>query len=318
MATMLDYFNMMVKEQLASSAIDIVSKANVMVNLAIKKAQFIDGGAFVGQPVIKSLPTSKVVAFNGPITFPDNYDENEVEAVYPINFYGINIQFSDPDLARIRGRKAFGNLLKLRFSEGEEAMRQRLGQDFWLDGTNLSQPGIVGMEAYVNDAANYANYAGIDRNDITDWNANVLSHTGNRALSTSLVETLQQDCTIGVERPNIHCTSGPGVTKMAQLIQPIQRAVQGDLGSWGFKNIAFNGYPIIRDDFIPTSPGDLYYEINTRWIQMWFLTGWFFNWIPIQRIAKTNQWCGQIMTGMALVGNNPKTQGVITDLDFSL
>jgi hypothetical protein len=103
------------------------------------------------------------------------------------------------------------------------------------------------------------------------------------------------------------------------LIQPIQRAVQGELGSWGFKNIAYHGYPIIRDDLIPTpATGDLYYLMNLHFLQMWFLTNYMFQWHPIQKVPGTNIWRGGIMTACCLAGQNPARQAVIEKLNFAL
>jgi hypothetical protein len=126
---------------------------------------------------------------------------------------------------------------------------------------------------------------------------------------------MYQDTSLGSEKPNLNVTTRGLVTKMAQLIQPIQRAVQGDIGSWGFKNIAYHGYPIISDDFVPTSPGEMWYGLNTKFMCMWFLNGRFFQWIPFEKVPMTDTWCANILCAPAFIGNNPSRQGCISMLD---
>lgn len=321
MATALDYIDIAMQYHVIPTMIDTVSQANVLINLAIRNASYMDGGSYVAQPVLTALPTAFVKAYTGPITFPDNFQNNEQGAVYPICFYGINIELNGPDLARNRGAKQTLNLLKSRMSAAEIAMRQRFGTDIYGDGTTDGGASFVGLKAYVDDGTNYDNYAGLSRAANPGvWGSTVLSPAapGNRALTTGLVDVMLQDTTVGTDRPNLHITTRGCVTKMAQLIQPIQRAVTGDLGSWGFKNIAYQGYPVVADDFVPTSPGELWYGLNTKYMQMWFLTGRFFQWIPFEKIPKTDTWCAQILTACAFVGNRPGSQGVINSLDSTL
>ena len=318
MATMLDSWDIGTRFYVIPSIIDIVSRANTLVNLGIRKAQFMDGGSYVSQPIITGLPTDKVKAFKGPYRFPDNFDEDEAGAVYPICFYGINIQMTAPDLARNRGNQQILNLYKTRMKKAETAMRQRFGSDIYGDGTADGGAAFTGLAAYVDDGQSYQNYAGVDRSAYPDWQATVLTSMSNRALSTSLIDTAEMDATMGVERPNLHVTTKGCVNKLAQLIQPIQRTVQGDLGSWGFKNIAYKGYPVVSDDFVPTSPGENYYLLNTRYMQFWFINGWFFQWVPFMRIPGTSIWCAQIMVATAFVGNNPARQAKIEALDSTM
>lgn len=315
MATGLDAWDVGTRYYVIPSYIDIVSRANTLVNLGIRKAQFMDGGSFVSQPIITGLPTESVKAFTGAYRFPDNFDEDEAGAVYPINFYAVNIQMTVPDLARNRGSMQVLNLYKTRMKKAEVAMRQRFGSDIYGDGTADGGAAFTGLKAYIDNGDSYDNYAGISRSAVPDWAATALSNNSNRALTTSLIDTAEMDASMGAERPNLHVTTKGLVNKLAQLIQPIQRTVQGDLGSWGFKNIAYKGYPVVSDDFVPTSPGELYYLLNTRYMQFWFLTGWFFQWVPFMRIPGTSIWCAQIYVATAFVGNNPARQAVIQALD---
>ena len=106
MATALDYIDISMQYHVVPTIIDQVSQANVGINLAMRNASYLDGGSYVSQPILTSLPTQFVKAYTGPVTFPDNFQENEQGAVYPISFYGINIELSGTDLARNRGVKA--------------------------------------------------------------------------------------------------------------------------------------------------------------------------------------------------------------------
>ena len=318
MATFLDYYNTFIQPFATAHMIDIVSQAGVAINLGLRKPQFIEGGPGVQQPLIKSLPTNKIKSFRGPTTFDQNFEENEISAVFPMCYYGGSLDLVDTDIASIKGRKALGNLIKTRFVELEEALRQVLASQIWLDGTEMGGTAIVGAQAALDDGSNYPVYGGVDRDDYPTWGGQLLDATGNRALTTSLIKALQIACTIGSERPNIFFCRKEGLERLSKLIQPIQRAVTGDVGNWGFKNLAFENVPVVSDDFIPTSPGDSFYAWNTKWLQFWFLTGWFFFFRPIQWVPHTNTWSGQIMTSICPIWNNPRTSGRIGHLDYSM
>jgi len=318
MATFLDYFNTSMQNHVLGSIVDQVSKGNVLANLAIRKASYIDGGSFIAQPVYIQLPTSAVKAYRGVVTFPDNTLELEASMVFQICFYGVNIELMGTDLALNKGLKQTVNLIRSRMAGGEIAMRQRFGSDIFGDGTTDGGNSFIGLAAAIDDGSLYDNYGGFSRAAYPVIKSNVLSNGTNRALTPSLIDTADQEAKIGTDRSSLHVTTPGCVTRLASYIQSTQRAVQGDIGSWGFRNIAWHGYPVLADDFCPTSPGEFYYLLNPRFLQMWFLSGRFFQWIPFYHIPKTDTYCSNIFTACAFLCSSPRMQAVIRNLNSAL
>jgi hypothetical protein len=319
MATALDALDATTQKRIIPYLMDSAAQSNVIAQALFPNIILMDGGSFVEQPVMLSLPTSAVIAYSGPEVFPDNFQELEKGAVFDWKFYGIKIDFTGPDLAKNSGVAAAINILRTRAQAAEIAIKQVIGTDLYGDGTGSAGKAVLGFKAAIDDGSNYDSYGGVSRASFTVWKAIRLGNGGTaRALTTGLIDTAVQNAMLDTDMPNLFVGSAGLLTKFNQLMQPMQRIASDEVGSQGFKQVAYRGYPVIYDGQLPTTPRETMYCFNTRYIQLYGLRGKFFSWKRFQDIANQDVISGKITISLCLVVSRPASEAVIVDLDSTL
>lgn len=318
-STALDYLSAITQKRIVPFLIDQVSKTNTTLNLLIKNAVFLDGGDYISQPVLTSLPTSAAIAYSGADVIPANFQENEQGAVFDWKFYAISVDITGPDEVRNDGVAAALNLIKLRMQEAEIALRDTLGSNLQGDGTAFGGKAMLGWKAAVDDGSVVDSYGGISRAAYPVWKAFRSANGGvARPLTLSLMDTATQNVSWDADVPNLYVTTPGLLTKFTSLLQPFQRIMGAEVGVSGYKNVFYRGYPIISDMQVQTSPSEIMFGLNTRYIQMYFKRGRFFKWVPFQRQGNQDVITSKILLALCLVVSRPASQFQITDLSSTL
>lgn len=320
-STALDYISATTQKRIIPYMVDQITQTNTLLNLFVQNASYLDGGDYISQPVMTSLPTSAVVAYTGVDIIPSNFQINEQGAVFDWKFYAISVDIAGPDEVRNDGVAAAINLVTTRMKEADIALRDRLGSDLQGDGSADGGKAFLGLKAGVNDAAGFNNYGGIERSAFPVWSSYKNSNVGNRALSIPLIDTAFAQTSWDSDTPNILVTTRGCVTKFNQLLQPIQRISTGEVAVAGYKNVFYRGYPIISDDHVPKGldgDGEYLYGLNTKYLQMYFKKGRFFKWRPFQTQPNQDVVTGKILLAMCFVVSRPASQFVITNLDSTM
>lgn len=316
-ATALDYISTTTQKRVIPYMVDQVAKTNTTLNLLVKNATFLDGGDFITQPVLTSLPTGMVISYSGSENFPINSQNNEQGAVFDWKFYGIAIDIQGPDEVRNDGVAAILNLVKIRMQTAEVALKQVLGTDLQGDGTGAGNP-IIGFKAAIDDGTSYDNYGGISRAAYPVWKAYKNANGSvNRALTTSLLDAMYQNTSWDSDCPNLNVTTLGLLTKFGTSLYPIQRTERSDLGVQGYTNLSYRGFPVISDMQVSTSPEE-WLGLNMRYAQMYFKRGRFFKWVPFQRLGRADTLTGLILVAMCFLISRPASFGRITDLSSTL
>lgn len=318
-STYLDYLNTTTRNRVVPFMVDQVSKTNTTFLTLNKNAIFLDGGDYIAQPILTGIPSQMVTSYTGTEIFPQNFQGNEQGAVFDWKFYGISIDISGPDEARNSGIAGLLNLLRIRMQTAEIAIRDRLGADLQGDGTGNSGKNLVGWAAAIDDGNTVDDYGGVPRSAFHCWKAPVLGHGGVlRAFNTGLVDTGIQLAALDSDAPNMFVTTPGIVTRLNQAAMPIQRTERSDYTSYGFRNVGYRGYPVVGDQQVQTSPCEVLYGLNTRYIQLYYHRDRHFRWVPFQRQGNQDVVTGKILLALCLIVSRPASQFVITDLDSTL
>lgn len=318
-STALDYISAITQKRIVPFMIDQVTKTNTTWNLLVKNATFLDGGDYISQPVLTSLPTSAAIAYAGADVFPQNFQENEQGAVFDWKFYGISVDITGPDEVRNDGVAAALNLVKLRMQAAEIALRDTLGSNLQGDGTAFGGKAFIGWKGAVDDGSVVDNYGGISRAAYPVWKSFRSANGGVlRPLTLSLMDTATQNVSWDSDVPNLYVTTPGLLTKFISLLQPMQRINSAEVGVAGYKNVFYRGYPIISDMQVQTSPCEIMWGLNTRYIQLYIKNGRFFKWVPFQRQGNQDVITSKILLALSLVVSRPASQFQIFDLSSAL
>lgn len=319
----LDYMSSITQKRIIPYMVDQVTQTNTTWNMACKNAIFMDGGDYISQPVLTSIPTSKAVPFSGTDSIPSNFQENEQGAVFDFKHYAIRIDLPDTDLDRNDGVAAAMNLVRLRCHEAEIALRDRLGGDLQADGSgyDAGYPGkaIVGFAAAIDNGGTVDTYGGISRASYTVWKAYVNANGAvNRALSVDLIDTGYQNTSWDADCPNMNVTTPGLLTKFCQLIAPIQRINTAEVGVAGYKQVFYRGYPVVSDMQIQTTPDEFWYGLNLRYHQLYIKRGKFFKFTGWQRPVGQVTISAMILLTVCYIVSRPASQFKLEDLDSTL
>jgi hypothetical protein len=318
-STALDYISAITQKRIIPFMVDQVTSTNTLLNLLVQNASFLDGGDYISQPIMTSLPTSAVVAYTGADILPNNFQINEQGAVFDWKFYAISVDIVGSDEVRNDGIPAAINLVTTRMKQADIAMRDRLGSDLQGDGSANDGKAFLGLTAAVDDGSHVDVYGGVSRAAFPVWKSYVNSNAGTaRALSIGLIDTAFQHTSWDSDTPNLLIGTRGLVTKFTQLLQPNQRFLSGETAVAGYKNVFYRGYPLISDDHVQTTPVEKMWGLNTKYLQMYFKKGRFFKWRPFQTQSNQDVISGKILLAMCFINSRPASQFLITDLNSAL
>jgi hypothetical protein len=318
-STALDYLSAITQKRIIPFMVDQVTQTNTLMNLLIQNASFIDGGEYITQPIMTSLPTDAVVAYTGADILPNNFQVNEQGAVFDWKFYAISVDIVGQDEVKNDGVAAAINLVTTRMKEADIALRDRLGSDLQGDGSADGGKAFLGLKAAVDDGSTVDVYGGVSRAAFPVWKSYVNSNGGvARALSIGLIDRAFQNTSMDSDTPNMLVGTRGIVTKFTQLLQPLQRFQSGEVAVAGYKNVFYRGYPLISDDHVQKTPVEKLWGLNTKYLQMYFKKGRFFKWRPFQTQSNQDVVSGKIMLAMCFINSRPASQFLITDINSSL
>lgn len=318
-STALDYIAATTQKRIIPYMVDQVTMTNTTLNMLVQNATFLDGGDYISQPIMTSLPTSAVVAYSGVDIIPSNFQANEQGAVFDWKFYAIDVSITGSDEVRNDGIPAAINLVTTRMKEADIAMRDRLGSDLQGAGTADGGKAFLGFQAGIDDGTNTNVYGGVSRSAFPVWKAYRNGNGGvARALTMGLIDTAFQNTQWDSDTINLIVTTPGCLTRFTQILQSMQRITTGEVAVAGYKNVSYRGYPIISDMHVQTTPSEIMWGLNTRYLQMYFKKGRYFKWRPFQTIGNQDVISGKILVAMCFIVARPASQFAIVDLNSSL
>lgn len=205
------------------------------VEAAFKYATNPNGGSFVGSALLATAAVDNTVKMTADCKF--NYQDTSLAAT--------DLALNDTD-------KQVADLMKRQVASDTMDMSDRLGTQFYSDGTGNSSQDITGLAAIVDDGTSVATFQSLSRSTYTTLKATVTASSGT--ISLAKMYTLWDTASEGNQMPDLILTTKTVYSLYNQLLEPKERYNFMDMQSKekiylgeGAKALFFRGAPIISD-----------------------------------------------------------------------
>lgn len=257
-----DNVNSLTERRMLPKLTDQIFRSNALMQRLWSKGTKLDGGAFITQML--AYGEGPGGAFEGLEILDTSEAEQFTTAVFSWKHYYAAITIRRMDELKNRGGAAFARLLTAKMQVAEKTMQNLVGQGIYSDGTTNAKL-ITGLRAAVTDATDAVTYGGINKATATNsWWQSKIDRT-TTVLSVPAMRTLAGLCTEDNETPDLVVTYQAQYDNYYNELQPAQRFADSDLARGGFKNILFEGRPVVVDSHCPTG---LMYFLNTTYLDL--------------------------------------------------
>jgi len=217
-----------------------------------KRLCLVDGGSIIAQPIL-AQPNQTAITYAGADLLPTDAQNEFTSAQVPWKQMQVSITIVAMDKLRASGRHAQLDLVKNKVESAYMAIFDLMGSQVYANGTGHGGKDWDGLGAGVNNAAGYQNYLGLDRVANPWWQAQIFDPGTPTALSTANMMTLWMACKTDEERIHFITATKTGFASFWGLLTPQEWFVDDELGNYGFKNIAFQGSPVLDDSSQPAN-----------------------------------------------------------------
>lgn len=150
------------------------------------------------------------------------------------------------------------DFVKAKMKNAKKTLSQKLSQGFFNAGSTANQ--IVGIRAII-DAA--STVGGISQSTYSWWAA--CEDTTTTTLGMTALESLYMECVEDSEAPSVAYTTRSLFSKYWGLLQPQQRFIDEGSAKAGFKNLLFNGIPVLA---CSNCPDNHWFYINEDYLKL--------------------------------------------------
>lgn len=285
--------------------VDNIFDSNVLMQRAKKKGWYttIDGGTKVSQPLAYAT-TANAGRYSGSQTLNTDDNQQITEAEWDWKEYYASINITRIDELKNSGKNAIIGHLKSKVQLAEKSLKDVLATDLFGDGTTSGS--IQGIKLA---AAITGTYGNIAKGTYSWWQGNVDSTT--TALTPASLQALIGDCTIDNDGPTLIVLTQDEFDDLWAAIQPQQRFADEETLKAGFKNLIFNGIPVIVDSHC--SSGYLY-TLNENYIQLAAHKDENFRFSGFRQPTNQNVKVAQIFWTGVMTGSNCRMQGMMSAL----
>jgi hypothetical protein len=223
---------------------DNVYSATPVLKRLTDKAKKLDGGMKIQVPVISST-TGAGGSFSDLDLLTVTRTDNMSAAVFDWKQYYEPVRISQYDIALTSGDAGKLDLVASKIKIAESNFAENLSVGIFSDGTANSAKVITGLAAMLSGSTTYG---GIAPADMSTWAAKVLANSGtNRALTLSLIQQLDGQCSDGKDAPSLFIAQQNVYDEAYALFTAFQRIESEEMGKLGFKSLMLNGKPLVVD-----------------------------------------------------------------------
>lgn len=306
------------RKYLLPTVIDNIYNSNALFVRFRNKKMLLDGGSQIEQPVLYDKPTAQT--FSGYDTLNMNPVEDVTAAYYNWAMYQIPVMISGTEDLNNSGKYAMINQLTLAMQNAEQGLKDKMGTDLFAASTGAND--IVGILAFVDDGTNTATYGSINRTTYTWWASKYGANGGTgRQLTAYLLQNMFGQCTIDNQQPDLLVTDQAVSNKLLLMQDGKQFFTQdtSNLAPVSFQNLVYKGRPVLVDSHIttPSSNSQIYF-LNERTMTFYVHKDCDFFLRPFREPFNQFVIGSQIMWRGQLVGNQPRLNGRLVDIDATL
>lgn len=196
-------------------------------------------------------------------------------AQYSLKQYAVPVVFSGREELINAGKEQIIDLVEARVKVAEATMANMLNRDAYLDGTGNNGKNLTGLAAAV-PLSSTNTYGGINRSVSANafWKNKTFTAstdgTGVAATGTALIGYWNKfvlDLTRGTDKPSIIIASPTIFALFESGLQNMQRVMEADSASAGFKRVMFQGIPVEHDDSASGISTNVAYFLNTKYFK---------------------------------------------------
>lgn len=295
--------NYITKGKFADNVYEGLRTLQVMIDLGGKVEE--EGGEHL--VVQLEYARNATAGWIGPYgTYNTNPQDTFTAALFNWRQQAATVILTDEEAVKNSGPYRVANLLELKIRNAQKAMRAVLQAAVFNDGTNALAP--IGLQAIV---ATTGTLGGISRTDNSWWRGNVESTA--EVLSVPRMETMFNDCTHNLDRPQAIVTTQTLYEKYGALAQNFQElthnGAMGGTADVGFEHYKFKGVPLWWDDDCPS--GCMFF-LNFNYLKLHCHKDWEFVASDPQRPANQPLWVHPVQWFGAICPSNCRMLGLLS------
>lgn len=271
------------------------------------------GGQTIVEPLIHGI-NSTFSSYSGYDTLAVTAQTGITAAVYTPQQAYVSVAIDGFSQMLNAGPEEVIDLLEAKMMQATETVTQEMDEMLITsDGTGNGGKDWLGLAALVGDGTyGPAFTGGIDASDALNvWWRSQIDDVGTGALILSDMNTMTNDCSNGVDRPDLILTSQKQFEAYENLLAPQQMFRDQSIANAGFRNLLYKDIPIVYDGNV--ADDDMYF-LNSKYIKLrpnrrtWFTT------TPFVRPHNQDAIYAQILMGGQQTVNNRARQGIMHNI----
>jgi len=217
---------------------------NVLMYRLLKKGKTYTGGKLIRETLMYGQPVGG--AFNAQSQFDTTKRDEHTSAFFKQAYYYEPVTWDIDDETQNSGPEAIVDLVDSKLNAAQKKIRQQMGIDLYGNSTyGGTGRGILGLPAMISQSTTA--YGQISNTDLPEWTAGAALNVAG-PLTFSVVRTLRTACVVGddpSDEPTIFVTTRELLDVLRGLTLPQLRYEHAELADIGFKNIDFEGTPVV-------------------------------------------------------------------------
>lgn len=333
MVTLGNFIQTTTKENYFPTAVDNIFGGNNLLGRFMSKSRPWTGGRQIKKITYLTKSTTGG-SYSGFDTFTTTQeDTRQTLTVDPAQYYW-NLSLSGIDVAVNKGKEAIVNVIAQEFEEKTKALKDKMGDDLYGDGTDNSSKAILGLKYHIDDATEAATFQGLSRATYTTLKSTENSQSG--ALTFANIGADYDACQIGDDSPTLGVTT-PAVFTIIEALITITRNTNidgkyqlvptgltpgaGVSANFGLNSIYYRGVPIIADEKC-TAANFYFLNENHLWLYRLDADPMFakggtkngFGWTGWKFSQNQDAAVGQLLWYGQMFGDSPRTMSRRTNI----
>jgi hypothetical protein len=173
--------------------------------------------------------------------------ETLTSAEYPWKQYACGVSISGLEMLQNDGQEQIINMMSARIKNAERTIANNMHKSAYSDGTASAGKEFGGLDLLVTQAAG-ATVGGINSSTATWWD-NKRSATGGASVGTIYADMLDMCLQLqrGTDKTDLIVSDNSYYSVLSQSLQNQKRYMDSKIADAGFRNILFEGIPVVFD-----------------------------------------------------------------------